>query len=119
MLKKTVLAAALSMICAGAAAQDQKIWYVYCEGHGHGMHWAVFSQNFWARAATENYDRVASSAAERFFEQRHQVKLTGCSAVHFLDQTSAKYSRDRTVRLHKKMGDRVYFFPLPSGVIPD
>ena len=111
-----VIAAALLLIAAPASANERKTWYVYCEGHGHGMHWAVFSQNFWEKPESDNYGRRVGSAAEEFFEAR---PLTGCSGVKFYDNTSAQYSRDRTVRLHKKMGDRVYFFNLPSEVLPE
>ena len=102
-----------------AEAKDRKTWYVYCEGHGHGMHWAVFSQNFWERPDIDGYGRRVGSAAEQFFEARHEVPLTGCSGVQYMDAISAKYSRDRTVQLHKKMGDTVYFFDLPNDILPE
>ena len=99
-----------------AAANDGKTWYVYCEGYAHGVNYAVFSQT-WSHPATEGYGRKIGSEAEAFYESRHSVRLSGCSGVQFFDSTSASYSRDRTVRLHKKMGDRVYFLKLPSSVL--
>lgn len=116
MLRAFSAALALCATLTAAKADEHKTWYVYCEGHGHGMSWAVFSQNFWERPETENYGRQVGSAAEEFFEARHNVALEGCSGVQFFDSTSAEYSRDRTVRLHKKLGDRVYFFTLPDSV---
>ena len=119
MFRLLMAATALLTTTAVAGAENHKTWYVYCEGHGHGMNWAVFSQNFWERPATDDYGRRVGSAAEEFFEARHDVPLEGCSGVKFFDAASAKYSRDRTVRLHKKMGDRVYFFTLPASVLPE
>lgn len=118
MFRAILLTASLVAATAYANANDRKTWYVYCEGHGHGMHWAVFSENFWENPATENYGRMVGSAAEEFFEARHKVTLSGCAGVQFFDTTSARYSRDRTVKLHKKMGDEVYFFDLPNDVLP-
>lgn len=110
----------LTMLLLGtavpAAANDAKTWYVYCEGFGHGVNYAVFSQT-WIHPDIEGYGRRVGSAAEQFFESRHSVRLTGCSGVRFFDSTSATYSRERTVTLHKKMGDRVYFFNLPSKLL--
>ena len=115
---RIVLVALVALLTAPSAhAGEGKTWYIYCEGHGHGMHWAVFSRNFWAAPESDNYGRRIGSAAEEFIESRHSVNVTGCSGVKFFDQTSARYSRDRTVRLHKKMGDRVYFFNLPTDIL--
>ncbi|MEM1161532.1 MAG: hypothetical protein AAGJ28_11405 [Pseudomonadota bacterium] len=118
-MKRLLAAAALSgLFLSQAHASDNKTWYVYCEGHGHGMHWAVFSQNIWQDPGNDTYGRSVGSRAEEFFEAKHDVPLTGCSGVEFFDVATARYSRDRTVKLHKKMGDRVYFFNLPTTVLP-
>lgn len=117
MLRVLLIAAAALMMSAEAKADSNKTWYVYCEGNAHGVSWAVFSRNFWQSPVTDNYGRRVGSAAEEFIEENHRVKLSGCSGVQFYDMISAQYSRDRTVRLHKKMGDRVYFFNLPSAVL--
>lgn len=102
---------------SSASANGSKTWYVYCEGFGHGMHWAVLSENVWAHADAADYAKRISSAAETHFEAAHNVSLTGCSGIKFLDDSSAHYSRERTVALHRKMGDRVYFFPLPGDLV--
>ncbi len=119
MFRQLLAVIALLAATTQVGAAQQKTWYVYCEGHGHGTSWAVFSQNFWQKSETENYGRRVGSAAEEFFEARHDLSLEGCSGVQFFDPTSAKYSRDRTVRLHKKLGDQVYFFTLPDTVLPE
>jgi len=106
----------LGLSFSKANANDSKTWYVYCEGYGHGMHWAVFSQNLWQSPDHDNYGRSVGSRAEEFIEAKHKVKLTGCSGVDFFDVATARHSRDRTVKLHKKMGDRVYFFNLPNNI---
>lgn len=117
MMRVLLFAVAALFLSAQAHAKDQKTWYVYCEGHGHGMSWAVFSRNFWKSPESENYGRRVGSAAEEFIESNHSVKLAGCSGVKFYDAISARYSRDRTVRLHKKLGDRIYFINIPSTVL--
>ncbi len=119
---RSVLTASLVLAAAAALparANEPKTWYVYCDGFSHGVNYAVFSQNIWPHPETDNYGRRIGSAAEEFFEARHDVPLAGCSGVQFFDLASAKYSRKRTVRLHKKMGDRVYFFNLPLNVLPE
>ena len=80
------------------------------------MHWAVFSSNLWPHDEANEYARRLGSAAESFIEKRHKLRLTGCSGVPFLDKTLAIYSRERTVKLHRKMGDRIYFFQIPSDL---
>ena len=119
-MRKFGTRAALAMLLFSAAgtahADDAKTWYVYCEGQGHGTHWAVFSENVWPYPDSENYGRRVGSAAEEHFEATHEVKLSGCSGVNFFDVSTAEFSRDRTVRLHKKLGDEIYFFPLPRHV---
>ena len=117
----TSLAAAMLAVVVSASpatSADTKTWYVYCEGNRQDDHWAVFSENFWPHPLTEGYGRRVSSAAKTFFEQRHDVKLEGCAAVSFVDFSLAEHSRSRTAQLHKSMGDRVYFFPLPSEALP-
>ena len=109
---------ALAASASPASSSDAKTWYVYCEGNGHGDHWAVFSENFWPHPVTEGYGRQVGSAAKAFFEARHNVRLEGCAAVNFVDFSLAEYSRSRTAQLHKKMGDRVFFFPLPDDALP-
>lgn len=107
----------LTLAAAGSpAASGSKTWYVYCEGFNHGVNYAVFSQT-WSHPASEGYGRKIGSAAAAFYESRHAVRLSGCSGVQFFDATSASYSRERTVTLHKKMGDRVYFLNLPASVL--
>lgn len=96
---------------------EARTWYVYCEGHGHGMSWAVFSQNFWPHSGHETYGRALGSAAETFIEAKYDVMLSDCSGVNFFDPASAEYSRDRTELLHRKLGDQVFFFDLPDEVI--
>jgi len=120
-MKSSVLTAALLLASAvsPAGAAESKTWYIYCEGFGHGVNYAVFSQNIWPHIETEGYGRRVGTAAEEFFETRHDVPLTGCSGVNFFDMASAEYSRSRTVKLHKKMGDRVYFFKLPNGMLSE
>ena len=117
MLRVLLIAALAMVVGAEANAKDKKTWYVYCEGHAHGEGWAVFSRNFWESPVSENYGSRVGSAAEEFIEARHSVKVTGCSGVQFFDGISAQFSRDRTVRLHRKMGDRVYFINLPVTVL--
>lgn len=120
MMKKLVTAGLLfAAWTLPVQANQDKTWYVYCEGYGHGMNWAVFSRNFWPHQESENYGRRVGSIAEEFFEERHDVPLTGCSGVQFFDATTARYSRDRTVKLHKKMGDRIYFFDFPDRLLPE
>ena len=119
-LRATALSILLGLTSTAAvAAAEPKTWYVYCEGYGHGMHWAVFSENFWPHPGSDTYGKQVGSAAEAFFERQHNLALTGCSGVNFFDTASAQYSRERTVDLHRKMGDRVYFFPLPGSIIPE
>ena len=115
----TLFAAALfgAVLAPPAESADHKVWYVYCEGERGGNHWAVFSKNFWQSPASDSYGRAVGSAAEQFIESSYNVALSGCSGVNFYDKTSAQYSRERTARLHRKMGDRVYFFNIPSNVL--
>ena len=117
MFRVLIMAVAVLVGSSVSQAKDRKIWYVYCEGYAHGVNWAVFSRNFWQSPVTENYGRRVGSAAEQFIERNHRVPLEGCSGVQFFDETSAKYSRDRTVRLHKRMGDKIYFVNLPVQVL--
>lgn len=115
----TILAAAaIALAAVPAAAAEAKTWYVYCEGADKGDHWAVFSENFWPHPLTEGYGREAGSAAKAFFEARHNVHLDGCAAVNFVDSSLAEHSRSRTAQLHKKMGDRVLYLPLPREALP-
>ena len=114
------VAAALIVLGAsaeGGAAAEPKTWYVYCEGASPDGHWAVFSENLWPHPATADYGRRVGSAAKAFFEARHQLALEGCSGVDFRNDSLAEHSRRLTVRLHRRMGDRVYFFPLPAEVL--
>jgi hypothetical protein len=115
------VAAALLVLGAGAeggAAAEPKTWYVYCEGASPDGHWAVFSENLWPHPATADYGRRVGDAAKAFFEARHGLALEGCSGVHFRNDSLAEHSRTLTVRLHRRMGDRVYFFPLPPEALP-
>jgi hypothetical protein len=111
-------AAVLAFSASPAAPSDTKTWYVYCEGTRQGDHWAVFSENFWPHPLTEGYGRRAGTAAKAFFESRHDLELDGCAAVNFIDASLAEHSRNRTAQLHKKMGDGVLYFPLPSEALP-
>lgn len=118
----TVLAATgLALVFSASpasSADNSKTWYVYCEGSEQGDHWAVFSENFWPHPLTEGYGRKVASAAKAFFESRHDVRLEGCAGVNFVDSSLAEFSRRRTAQLHKKMGDRVFYFPLPDEALP-
>ncbi len=114
-------AAALAVLCAtvqSAMATEPNTWYVYCEGAGAADHWAVFSENFWPHPETDGYARRVGSAAKAFFETRHDLALEGCAGVNFRDDSLAEHSRSFTVQLHRRLGDRVYFFPLPSEILP-
>lgn len=112
------VAAALVISASPATSAETKTWYVYCEGNRQGDHWAVFSENFWPHPLTESYGREVGSAAKAFFESRHDVELEGCAAVNFVEPSLAQHSRSRTEQLHRRMGDRVYYFPLPSEALP-
>ena len=117
----TVFAATGIALVSGvspASPADSKTWYVYCEGNDSSANWAVFSENFWPHPLTEGYGRQVASAAKAFFESRHGVRLEGCAGVSFAEFSLAEYSRSRTAKLHKKMGDRVFFFPLPDDARP-
>ena len=112
------LISALILIAAGGLARaDERIWYVYCDGYGHGMHWAVFSKNVWPHSSSDSYGRTVASRAEEFFEERHNLPLQGCSGVGFTDQDQANLSRQRTAGLHKRMGDQVHYFHLPDELL--
>ncbi|MEO1492647.1 MAG: hypothetical protein AAFV19_10890 [Pseudomonadota bacterium] len=111
------LAGAAVLFATTAQANESKSWYVYCEGESQNTHWAVFSKNIWPHPETESYGRRLGSAAQQHFERTHNVALTGCSGVKFFDASLAEYSRERTVRLHKQMGDQVYFFQLPTNLV--
>lgn len=114
-------AAVLVMIGVGAPsvnAAEATTWYVYCEGASPEGHWAVFSESFWSHPETEDYGRHVGSAAKAFFETRHDVSLDGCSGVNFRTDVLAEHSRKMTALLHRNMGDRVYFFSLPTEVLP-
>lgn len=108
---------ALAVGASPASASDLKTWYVYCEGDRQGDHLAVFSENFWSHPLTEGYGREVSTAAEAFFESRHDVQLDGCAGVNFVDHRLAEHSRSRTAQLHQKMGDRVLYFRLPDEAL--
>lgn len=110
------LAAAAVLVSGAAQAKDAKSWYVYCEGQSQNDHWAVFSKNIWPHPETEDYSNRLSSAAQRHFERTHNVAVSGCSGVKFFDASLAEYSRERTVRLHKQMGDQIYFFQMPQEI---
>ena len=115
------IAAALPALLAGAVearAAEPKTWYVYCEGESADGHWAVFSENFWPHPETAEYGRLVGSAAKTFFESRHDLSLDGCAGVNFRNGVLAEHSRSLTVQLHRRMGDRVYFLPLPAEVLP-
>jgi hypothetical protein len=115
------IAASLLVLGAGAQwgnATEPKTWYVYCEGASADRHWAVFSENFWPHPETADYARLVGSAAKAFFESRHDLSLEGCAGVNFRDGSLAEHSRSLTVQLHRRMGDRVYFLPLPAEIIP-
>lgn len=116
---KSMLIAVTALVLGGTslASAEERTWYVYCEGYGHGMHWAVFSENYWQHRETESYARHVASRAEEFFEQRSKLTLQGCSGVGFIDRDQADYSRQRTARLHKSMGDQVHFFRLPDELL--
>lgn len=114
----TAAAIAVASSVSPASSSDTKTWYVYCEGVDQGDHWAVFSENFWPHPITEGYGRQVGSAAKAFFEARHDVRLDGCAAVNFVDTNLAQHSRNRTAQLHRKMGDRVLYFPLPRDALP-
>lgn len=109
-----VLGFGIAAPAADASEAEPKTWYVYCEGTGKGAHWAVFSENFWPHPMTDGYGHRIGDAARSYFETHHEMSLEGCSGVNFVDPALARHSRDRTVQLHKKMGDSVYFFPLPT-----
>jgi hypothetical protein len=116
------LTVALLALGAGAesgVAAEAKTWYVYCEGNSGDGHWAVFSENFWPHAGGADYGRRVGDAAKAFFEARHALSLDGCAGVNFRNDSLAKHSRSVTVQLHRRMGDRVYFFPLPREVLPE
>ncbi len=115
-----LVAAAMGVLAAsaqGGAAAEAKTWYVYCEGANADGHWAVFSENFWPHPETADYGHRVGSAAKAFFEERHAVSLEGCAGVNFRDDGLAEHSRRTTAQLHRRMGDRVYFFPLPNEVL--
>ncbi len=115
-----LIVSALMAIGAGAqcaAAADAKTWYVYCEGASAEGHWAVFSENFWPHPETADYAVRVGDAAKAFFEKRHAVSLEGCAGVNFRDDSLAEHSRQTTAHLHRRMGDRVYFFPLPNEIL--
>ena len=103
---------------AGAAA-EARTWYVYCEGASAAGHWAVFSENFWPHPESADYGHLVGSAAKAFFEKRHDVSLEGCTGVNFRDDSLAEHSRKLTAQLHRRMGDKVYFFPLPNEILPE
>lgn len=114
---------AVALVVFGASAQpgmatEPKTWYVYCEGASAEAHWAVFSENFWPHPETADYGRRVGNAAKAFFERRHDMALEGCAGVNFRDDSLAEHSRTFTVQLHRRMGDHVYFFPLPSEILP-
>ncbi len=102
-----------------AHATETRTWYVYCEGTRHGEHWAVFSENMWPHADTGRYGRAVASAAEAFIEREHNLPLQGCASVPFIDGVSAAHSRARTAKLHKRMGDKVYYVALPGRILAD
>ena len=115
------IAAGFILFGAGAgdgAAAEPRTWYVYCEGASPEGHWAVFSENFWPHPEAADYGRRVGSAAKAFFEMRHDLALEGCAGVDFRDDRLAEHSRTLTVQLHRRMGDRIYFFRLPSDVLP-
>lgn len=103
---------------AGLAA-EATTWYVYCEGASEDGHWAVFSENIWPHPETEDYGHRVGNAAKAFFEKRHAVALEGCAGVNFRDDGLAEHSRKTTAQLHRRLGDRVYFFPLPNEVLQE
>jgi hypothetical protein len=109
----------LSVGAQGARAAEATTWYVYCEGENVGAHWAVFSENFWPHPDSADYGRRVGDAARIYFESQHDLSIEGCAAVNFPNRSLADHSRTRTVKLHKRMGDRVYFIPLPRDVLPD
>jgi hypothetical protein len=114
-------AAALVMLGAGiqaSAATEPRTWYVYCEGASANGHWAVFSENLWLHPETGDYGQRVGGAAKAFFESRHDLALEGCAGVAFRNDSLAEHSRTLTVQLHRKMGDRIYFLPLPAEVLP-
>jgi hypothetical protein len=114
------IAAALLALAAGAVearAAESRTWYVYCEGESADAHWAVLSENFWPHAETADYGRLVGSAARAFFESRHGLALDGCAGVNFRDDSLAVHSRNLTAELHRRMGDRVYFLPLPAEIL--
>jgi hypothetical protein len=115
---------AVAVVTLGAsiqacAASEAKTWYVYCEGADAGDHWAVFSENFWPHPETADYGDRVGSVAKAFFERRHAVSLEGCAGVNFRDDSLAEHSRQTTAQLHRRMGDQVYFFPLPNDLLRD
>ena len=103
---------------AGGMATEPKTWSVYCEGAGPEGHWAVFSDNTWPHPETADYGRRVGSAAKAFFEARHDLALDGCAGVNFRDGSLAEHSRTLTVQLHRRMGDRILFLPLPAEALP-
>jgi hypothetical protein len=114
------VAAALVLLSAGAqgaAAAETRTWYVYCEGAGPDGHWAILSENLWPHPASADYGRRVGSAAKAFLEARYDLALEGCAGVNFGDDSLAAHSRTLTVQLHRRMGDRVYFFPLPAEIL--
>jgi hypothetical protein len=114
-----VVAAAVALGAPQGMAAEAKTWYVYCEGASAEGHWAVFSANFWPHPETEDYGHRVGDAAKAFFEKRHGVALDGCAGVNFRDDSLAEHSRQMTAQLHRRMGDRVYFFPLPREVLQE
>ena len=110
--------ATLVLSATPAVSAGQKTWYVYCEGTKQGDRLVVFSENFWQHPVTKGYAQRVSSIAKGFFEARHNVRLDGCAAVNFFDFKLAEHSRDRTAKLHRGMGDRVFYFVLPDDVLP-
>jgi hypothetical protein len=116
-----VAAAAIALGASAPAglAAEATTWYVYCEGAGADGHWAVFSENIWPHPETEDYGHRVGNAAKAFFEQRHAVALEGCAGVNFRDDGLAEHSRNTTAQLHRRLGDRVYFFPLPNEILQE
>jgi hypothetical protein len=120
-LRTGCIAATLLVLAAGpdeARTAEPRTWYVYCEGGSAEGHWAVFSENFWPHPETADYGRLVGSAAKAFFESRHDLSIEGCAGVNFRDDSLAEHSRSLTVQLHRRMGDRIYFLPLPAEIIP-
>ena len=116
-MKSACGGALLALLFGHSAMAQERTWYVYCEGYGHGMHWAVFSQNMWPHDGSDNYARKVALRAEMFIEEKHDLPLQGCSGVNFLDMDQADHSRQRTELLHRKMGDQVHYFNLPADLL--